>query len=237
MVNYYSGNIADRTKLWFGGSPKANVCVPNVLFLPTVAVKLLGLDQQSLTPFECYTIIRDYIDGPSTNLSVSDWTLVLSWFMTANQGVNATKKSHIRIETRSVVNDDEDFKAWTDTRLLGPFGPRPASHAVTSNMIMQPQFGTTFRKDLGRAVAQGLTKAAPRLSNYDDKSKKEKAKYSADEWAHIMAFAGVDHARKVPAIWIHFGKTKFTRDPGNSTFFEEKTKLLFVTSPLSKNGK
>ena len=23
-----------------------------------------------------------------------------------------------------------------------------------------------------------------------------------------MAFAGVDNARKVPAIWIHFGKTK-----------------------------
>ena len=75
-------------------------------------------------------------------------------------------------------------------------------------MIMQPQFGTTFSKDLGRAVARGLTKAAPRLSNYEDDSKKEVAKYSADKWAHIMAFAGVDNARKVPAIWIHFGKAK-----------------------------
>jgi hypothetical protein len=149
MVNYYSGSTADCTKFWFGGSPKVNVCVPNVLFLPTVAVKLLGLDQQSLTPFECYTIIRDYIDGPSTNLSAADRTLVLSWFMTANQGINTTKKSHIRIETRSVVNDDDDFKAWADTRLLGPFGPRPASHAVTSNMIMQPQFLPHFQQGPG----------------------------------------------------------------------------------------
>ena len=78
-------------------------------------------------------------------------------------------------------------------------------------MIMPPQFGTTFSKDLGRAVARGLTKAAPRLSNYEDESKKEVAKYSANEWAHIMAFAGVDHARKVLAIWMHFGKISRNR--------------------------
>ncbi len=42
MVNFYS-----NTEFWFGGSPKVNVCVPNVLFLSTVAVKLLGLDQQT----------------------------------------------------------------------------------------------------------------------------------------------------------------------------------------------
>jgi hypothetical protein len=31
MVNYYLGSTVDRTKFWFGGSPKVNVCVPNVL--------------------------------------------------------------------------------------------------------------------------------------------------------------------------------------------------------------
>ncbi len=34
MANFNSENISDHTKLWFGGSPKTNVCVPNVLFLP-----------------------------------------------------------------------------------------------------------------------------------------------------------------------------------------------------------
>jgi hypothetical protein len=76
-------------------------------------------------------------------------------------------------------------------------------------MTVPTQFlGTTFSKDLGQTVAQGLTKAAPRLSNYDGESKKEVVKYSKDEWAHIMAFAGVDNARKVPPIWLHFGKSK-----------------------------
>jgi hypothetical protein len=57
MDTWYSGNISNRTTFWSGGTSKTNVTLPYILFLPTVAVKIFGLDRQSLTPFECYNII------------------------------------------------------------------------------------------------------------------------------------------------------------------------------------
>jgi hypothetical protein len=180
MDTWYSGNISNRTTFWSGGTSKTNVTLPYILFLPTVAVKMLGLDRQSLTPFECYNIIRHHINGPDTKLSAADWTLVLSWFITANQGKSSTKESLLKIETLSVMNDDEEFKEWIDTRLVASLGQKPIPQAQVVHQQMQ-MMALTFSKDLGWELARGLKKAAPRLTKYNDETKKEVAKYSPDE--------------------------------------------------------
>ncbi len=140
-------------------------------------------------------------------MSAADWTLVLSWFITANQGKSSTRESLLKIETLSVMNDDEEFKEWINTRLVASLGQKSIPQAQVVHQQMQ-MMAPTFSKDLGWELAHGLKKAAPCLTKYNDKTKKEVAKYSPDEWAHIMAFAGVNQAKHLPSLWTHFGKTK-----------------------------
>jgi hypothetical protein len=118
--------------------------------------------------------------------------------MTAVQG--ATKhKSLLALDANAILNDYEELQEWINTclgELLGvlPVPVRQVPHHILA--MAAPLFGS----DLGKALARGLNKAAPRLSKYKDNSTKDVAKYSPYKWNHSMAFSGETWADDVPQI-------------------------------------